>query len=127
MGNQRIGVAVTQPMFGPEPGNRFHVLRPGPITDQRQPMRDRFPIGLLDQGKMGAGILRVASYLVYAHVISGKLVPKLQSHRPRSAELNMVHRPHRLKPRKLRVFEDFLYALDAETPKTWGMRSIEQR
>jgi len=71
----------------------------------------------------GAGILQLASYLVYDEVRSGKLVPVLEAIRPQAVRLSVVHKKHRLKPRKLRVFEEFLIDLDAATRRKWGVRT----
>ncbi|GAB4348594.1 MAG: LysR family transcriptional regulator [Oricola sp.] len=73
----------------------------------------------------GAGILQLASYLVYEEIRSGRLVPVLDGVRPQAQQLYVVHRKHRLKPRKLRVFEEFLIALDAETRRKWGVKTVE--
>jgi LysR family transcriptional regulator for bpeEF and oprC len=70
----------------------------------------------------GAGIVQLASYLVYNEVRAGKLVPILDAARPASAEMNVIHARHRLKPRKLRVFEDFLRDLNLRTRKSWGVK-----
>jgi len=71
----------------------------------------------------GAGILQLASYLVYDEVRSGRLVPVLEAIRPQAVRLSVVHKKHRLKPRKLRVFEEFLIDLDAATRRKWGVRA----
>ena len=71
----------------------------------------------------GAGILQLASYLVYDEVRSGRLVPVLEPVRPQAVRLSVVHKKHRLKPRKLRVFEEFLIDLDAATRRKWGVRT----
>ena len=70
----------------------------------------------------GAGLLQLASYLVYEEVRSGKLVTVLHDARPAAAEVRIVHPRHRLKPKKLKVFEDFLLELNMRTRARWGVR-----
>ena len=73
----------------------------------------------------GAGILQLASYLVFEEILSGRLMPVLEEVRPRAQQLYVVHRKHRLKPRKLRVFEEFLIELNAETRRKWQVTSVD--
>ncbi|KGF68778.1 hypothetical protein LL06_14720 [Hoeflea sp. BAL378] len=72
--------------------------------------------------RRGAGILQLASYLVYSEVRAGSLVPVLDSFRPGSSEMFLAHPRHRLKPRKLKVFEQFLIELGPRTRQKWGVR-----
>lgn len=73
----------------------------------------------------GAGILQLASYLVFEEIRSGRLVPVLGDVRPQAQQLYVVHRKHRLKPKKLRVFEEFLIELNAETRRKWRVTSVD--
>lgn len=73
----------------------------------------------------GAGILQVASYLLYDEVRTGRLVPVLSNYRPPAAELRILHPRHRLKPRKLRVFEDFLIALNETIRRKWRISEAD--
>lgn len=69
----------------------------------------------------GGGILQLARYLVSDEVRSGKLTVILDPFRPSSAEMNVIYPRHRLKPRKLRVFEEFLRELNVRTRRKWGV------
>lgn len=73
----------------------------------------------------GAGLLQPASYLVYDEIRAGTLVPVLNDFRPGGLSLNIIHPRHRLKPRKLRVFEDFLVALNQTLRQKWNIRETE--
>ncbi|WP_322989710.1 LysR family transcriptional regulator [Hoeflea sp.] len=72
--------------------------------------------------KRGAGIIQLASYLVYHEVRAGSLVAVLDAVRPGSNEMFLVHPRHRLKPKKLKVFEKFLIELNPKTREKWGVR-----
>lgn len=73
----------------------------------------------------GLGILQLASYLVYQPVRDGHLCPVLETFRPASATMRIVHPRHRFKPRKLRVFEEFLTCLNETTRKKWGVHQVD--
>lgn len=73
----------------------------------------------------GLGILQLASYLVFEQVRGGKLVTILDTFRPKAQNLSIVHPRHRLKPRKLRVFEEFLARLEPATRNRWGVEQID--
>lgn len=73
----------------------------------------------------GGGILQLASYLVYAEIRSGRLIPVLDDCRPKADPIYVVHKKHRLKPKKLRVFEDFLIELDAMTRRKWQVTAVD--
>lgn len=75
--------------------------------------------------RRGAGILQLASYLVFDDVRSGRLVPVLEAFRPSGLPAHIVHPRHRLKPRRLRVFEDFLVGLNQTLRKKWNVRGDE--
>ena len=72
--------------------------------------------------RRGAGILQLASYLLFKDVRAGKLIPVLDDVRPGSSEMFLVHPRHRLKPKKLKVFEQFLIDLYPRTRQKWGVR-----
>lgn len=72
----------------------------------------------------GLGLIQLASYLVYDEVRAGSLVPVLSDWRAPAAEARLLHPPHRHKPRKLRVFEDFLVDLNARMRTRWNIRDV---
>ena len=73
----------------------------------------------------GAGILQLASYLVYDEIRSGRLVTILDEFRPAGLPVSIIHPRHRLKPRKLKVFEAFLMGLDREFRRRWNIRDTD--
>lgn len=73
----------------------------------------------------GLGLVQLASYLVYDDVKSGALVPVLSDWRAPAAEARLLHPPHRLKPKKLRVFEDFLLDLNTRFRRKWNITSVD--
>ena len=73
----------------------------------------------------GLGVLQLASYLVFEEIRAGRLKSILPGFRPPARDLNIVHPRHRLKPRKLRVFEEFLIMLNLRTRQKWGARQID--
>ncbi|AKI01279.1 transcriptional regulator, LysR family [Hoeflea sp. IMCC20628] len=75
--------------------------------------------------KCGVGIIQLASYLVFKEVRAGNLVPVLDQIRPGSSEMFLAHPRHRLKPKKLKVFEQFLIELNPRTRAKWGVRQVE--
>lgn len=75
--------------------------------------------------RRGVGIVQLASYLVFKEVRAGQLVPILEGIRPGSSEMFLVHPRHRLKPKKLKVFEQFLVELNPRTRERWGVRQVE--
>ena len=75
--------------------------------------------------RRGTGIIQLASYLVYSDVRAGNLVPVLEAIRPGSSEMYLAHPRHRLKPKKLKVFEQFLIELNPKTREKWGVRQAE--
>lgn len=72
----------------------------------------------------GLGLLQLASYLVFDEVRAGTLVPVLADWRAPAVEARLVHPRHRLKPKKLRVFEEFLIGLNARAKRKWGVREV---
>lgn len=74
--------------------------------------------------RRGVGILQLASYLVYKNIRSGQLVAVLEDIRPGSSEMFLAHPRHRLKPKKLKVFEQFLIELNPRTREKWGVRQV---
>jgi LysR family transcriptional regulator for bpeEF and oprC len=73
----------------------------------------------------GLGIVQLASYLVYDEVKSGALVPILSDWRAPGADARLLHPPHRFKPKKLRVFEEFLVDLNQHFRRKWNIRSVD--
>ncbi len=67
----------------------------------------------------GAGILQLAHYLVFQDITEGRLVPILKSYRPSPEKVHIVHSRHRLKPRKLRLFEEFLMDQNRRMRRRW--------
>jgi len=70
----------------------------------------------------GAGLMQVASYMVYSEVRAGRLIPVLDEYRTAGVQANILHPRHRHKPRKLRVFEEFLIGLNREFRAKWPVR-----
>lgn len=73
----------------------------------------------------GLGIVQLASYQVYNEVRSGKLVQVLEDWRPDAFEVRLLMPSGRLRPRKLRVFEDFLIDTGKRFRERWRVRRIE--
>jgi LysR family transcriptional regulator for bpeEF and oprC len=73
----------------------------------------------------GLGIVQLASYLVYDEVKSGALVPVLSDWRAPGADARLLHPPHRFKPMKLKVFEEFLVDLNQHFRRKWNIRSVD--
>lgn len=72
----------------------------------------------------GLGLIQIASYLVYREVTSGKLVPVLDDWRPPAFDARLVLPPGRLRPRKLKVFENFLIDTGQRFRDRWNIREI---
>lgn len=72
----------------------------------------------------GIGIVQLASYLAFNEVRSGRLVPVLDDWRPGAFEVRLVLPPGGLRPRKLRVFEDFLVAAGQRFRARWGVGDV---
>lgn len=56
---------------------------------------------------------------------AGRLVPVLEDFRPKGATLQIVHPRHRRKPRRLKVFEDFLSDLDQKVRTSWNITDTQ--
>lgn len=74
----------------------------------------------LEAALHGAGIVQIASYMLHEDVRAGRLVGILDDFRPAPARVHIVHSRHRLKPRKLKIFEDFLMEQNRRLRRTWG-------
>lgn len=108
--------------------------RASPWTFRKGDATERFtPLGPLIVEEVGAavtaatggiGIVQLASYLAYNEVRSGRLVPVLDDWRPGAFDVRLVLPPGGLRPRKLRVFEDFLVAASERFRARWGIRDI---
>ena len=101
---------------------RFRIKRKDVLMPVRGPLAFEAAEAAVAAARRGAGILQLASYLVFDEVRSGRLVPILETYRPAGAPASIVHPRHRLKPRKLRVFEDFLVDLNQTLRKKWNVR-----
>ena len=75
--------------------------------------------------RSGAGILQIGSYLVYDDIRAGRLVSVLDDFRPEGPTLQIVHPRHRRKPRRLKVFEDFLADLNLQVRARWNIRDSQ--
>lgn len=73
----------------------------------------------------GAGIMQAASYLVYGEIKSGRLVQVLPGFRPPGLEMAMVRPRDRHKPRRLRVFEEFVIELEHKTRVKWNVTRVD--
>jgi len=74
--------------------------------------------------RSGAGILQLASYLIFEDVRTGRLVPVLEAFRAAGLPAHIAHPRHRLKPRRLKVFEDFLIGLNQTLRRRWNIRDL---
>ncbi len=72
----------------------------------------------------GMGLVQLASYLVYDEIRSGTLVQVMADWRPPAMTARLLHPRHRLKPRKLRVFEEFLIDLNRRFRERWNVRDV---
>lgn len=72
----------------------------------------------------GLGLVQVASYLVYRDVRAQRLVPVLTACQPPAPEIRLLAPASALKPRKLRVFEDFLVDTGKRFRRTWNIRKV---
>lgn len=71
----------------------------------------------------GAGMMQVGSYMVYSEIRSGKLVSVMDRFRTAGSVAHLMHPRHRHKPRKLRVFEEFLLSQNREFRRRWGIKN----
>ncbi|GAA2790474.1 hypothetical protein GCM10019017_39880 [Streptomyces showdoensis] len=57
VGDEGVGVAVTEPVLGLEPGDELHVLDERGALDEPEPIGDGTPVLLLDGGEVAGGAL----------------------------------------------------------------------
>lgn len=103
---------------------RFRQGREETAMDVRGPVRFESPEAAVAAAARGLGIVQLASYLVFEQVRRGHLVPILTACPPSPLAMRIVHPPNRYKPKKLRVFEEFIAELDRQTRRDWGVKSI---
>lgn len=101
---------------------RFHIEGHDLTLPVRGPLAFEAAEAAVAAARHGAGILQLASYLVFDEVRSGRLMPVLEAFRPAPQPAHIVHPRHRLKPRRLRAFEDFLIDLDRTVRQRWARR-----
>ncbi len=101
-----------------ENGNDVRIAVPGPLAFES-------PEAAVAAARRGGGILQIASYLVYDDIRSGRLVSVLDAFRPEGPTLQIVHPRHRRKPRRLKVFEDFLSDLNLRFRSKWNIRDSQ--
>ncbi|SOE17523.1 LysR family transcriptional regulator [Hoeflea halophila] len=117
-------VAAIIPGSGQRAPWRFHIA--GKDAQLRVDGRLAFesPMAAVAAAVWGAGIVQFASYLLYSDIRAGRLVEVLEDARPRGVGLHLVHPRHRLKPKKLKIFEQFLRQLDVETRQKWRIKAV---
>ncbi len=69
----------------------------------------------------GAGLMQVGNYMVFREVREGRLVPVLDAYRTEGVQAHILHPRHRHKPRKLRVFEEFLIQRAQDFRQRWNI------
>ncbi len=104
---------------------RFRVMGENITVPVRGALAFEAPEAAVAAACRGAGILQLASYLVYDEIRSGRLVSILDEIRPKAQEMHIVHQKHRLKPKKLRVFEEFIIDLNLQVRRKWGIRQVD--
>jgi len=98
-----------------EDGQDTRILMPGPLAFESAD-------AAVVAARRGGGILQIASYLVYDDIRNGTLVSVLDDYRPEGPTLHIIHPRHRRKPRRLKVFEDFLIDLNQRFRSRWNIR-----
>ncbi|MDW4549574.1 LysR family transcriptional regulator [Defluviimonas sp. D31] len=101
-----------------EDGKDVRMEMPGPLAFES-------PEAAVAAVRRGGGVLQIASYLVYDDIRSGQLVSVLDPFRPEGPTLQIVHPRHRHKPRRLKVFEDFLSDLNLRFRSRWNIRDTQ--
>ena len=69
-----------------------------------------------------AGIMQLGSHMVFSEVRSGRLVTVLDALRPPGQPAYVLYPRHRHKPRKLRVFEEFVLTLNRDLRRRLKIR-----
>jgi LysR family transcriptional regulator for bpeEF and oprC len=103
---------------------RFRVGGEEQAMDVRGPARFESAEAAVVAATRGLGIVQMASYLLFEAVRKGHLVPVLAACQPSPLAMRIVHPRNRYKPKKLKVFEDFVVELDRQTRRDWGVRSV---
>ncbi|MCB2127241.1 MAG: LysR family transcriptional regulator [Rhodospirillales bacterium] len=103
---------------------RFHIEGRDVTMPVRGPLAFEAAEAAVAAARCGAGILQLASYLIFDDVRAGRLVPVLDAFRPAPQPAHIVHPRHRLKPRRLKVFEEFLIELNQTVRRRWNIREI---
>lgn len=101
-----------------EEGVDIRLAVPGPLAFEA-------PEAAVAAVRRGAGILQIASYLLFDDIRAGRLVPVLDDFRPEGPTLQIVHPRHRRKPRRLKVFEDFLSDLNQKVRTSWNITDTQ--
>lgn len=96
-------------------GRDTRVMASGPLAFEA-------PEAAVAAARRGGGILQIGSYLVYDDIRAGTLVTVLDDFRPEGPTLQIVHPRHRRKPKRLKVFEDFLADLNHRVRARWNIR-----
>lgn len=99
-------------------GKDMRMAVPGPLAFES-------PEAAVAAARRGGGILQIASYLVYDDIRAGTLVTVLDDYRPEGPTLQIVHPRHRRKPRRLKLFEDFLADLNQRVRTRWNIRDTK--
>ena len=68
------------------------------------------------------GLMQIGSYIVYRQIRNGTLVSVLDDCRAAGGMAHLLHPRHRHKPRKLKVFEDFLLRQNRDFRRRWNIR-----
>jgi hypothetical protein len=63
-GDDRVGVAMAETVFGLQPADDFHVLHPSPVSRELQPVLDRPAVLLLDGREVGGRALGLLTRLL---------------------------------------------------------------
>lgn len=101
-----------------ENGKDTRIMVPGPLAFES-------PEAAVAAARRGGGLLQIGSYLVYDDIRAGSLVTVLDDYRPEGPALQIVHPRHRRKPRRLKVFEDFLVDLNQRVRTRWNIRDTK--
>ena len=66
--------------------------------------------------------MQIGSYIVYRQIRNGTLVTVLDEFRAAGGMAHLLHPRHRHKPRKLKVFEDFILSQNRDFRRRWNIR-----
>lgn len=69
-----------------------------------------------------AGIMQLGSHMVFSEIRSGRLVTVLDAQRPPGQPAHILYPRHRHKPKKLRVFEEFVLTLNRDLRRRLRIR-----